>query len=57
MPKQKAQFPQKHTHFEKVPLEVVVKIAVIDPPLERTPALVEPIPQPSPPTPQSRTRK
>ena len=57
MSKQKAQFPQKQTYFEKVPLEVVVKIAVIDPPLERTPALVEPIPQPSPPTPQSRTRK
>ena len=57
MSKQKAQFPKKQTHFEKVPLEVVMRIAAIDAPLERTPALVEPIPQPSPPTPPSRTRK
>ena len=57
MSQQKAQFPQKQTHFEKVPLEVVMKIAAIDAPLERRPAVVEPIPQSSPPTPQSRTRK
>ena len=57
MSQQKAQFPQKQTHFEKVPLEVVMKIATIDAPLERRPAVVEPIPQPSPPTPPSRTRK
>jgi hypothetical protein len=56
MPKQKAPFPKPQTHFETVPLEVVVKIAEIDTPFELTPVLVETVQQPPPKTP-SRTKK
>ena len=49
MPKKKnAASPKPQTHFEQVPLEVVVKVAAIDPPLELTPSLVEPVVPPKP---------
>ena len=38
MPKQNFRSPKPQTHFEQVPLEVVVKIADIDTPIELEPA-------------------
>ena len=56
MLKPKAPSPQKQTYFEKVPLEVVVKIAEIDTPFELTPVLVEVV-QPPPPKFPSHPKK
>lgn len=55
MPKKNAPSPKPQTHFELVPLEVVVKIAAMDTPFELT--LVEPNVYPSPPESPPRTKK
>jgi hypothetical protein len=55
--KKKAASPKPQTHFEQVPLEVVVKVAAIDTPFELTPSLVEPVVPPSPSKPNRRTKK
>ena len=57
MPKKNGLSVKPQTHFEQVPLEVVVKVATIDPPLELTPSLVEPVVSPSPPKPIRRSKE
>jgi hypothetical protein len=47
---------QKQTHFELVPVEVVVKIAAVDTPSELAPAPAQRIVQPPPPKSPSRTK-
>ncbi len=49
MPKKNAPSPQPQTHFELVPLELVVKIAAIDKPLAPVLAIGHPSPRKSPP--------
>ena len=55
MSKKNAPSLQPQTHFELVPLDVVVKIAAIDKPLELT--LVKPNVHPSPPESPPRSKK
>jgi hypothetical protein len=57
MPKKIAPSPRPQTHFELVPLELVVKIAAIDTPFELTPALAQPVAKPLPPESPKRTKR